>query len=283
MCTRPIDVWDMRTFDPSLLTELEAHTQLVRDYMQRDQQIFLAHDLGRSEEIASVRPTNPWGAQFQLLKEQICRQMRKRTIRAWHYARMTDEEADEISRKGVHLSTKETLRHRLEALTGSGLLSTALASKIYDASPFHSDQHESRSGKFWMVSHPLVTSDGGVELLLANWGGEVAYFWAKDSEHQEAVAKIGKARVVELAVPLAATRQTYRAGEAVLATFARSLGCPAEKHCFDLYTIEPLEAAAVLAVHTQGRRPFDEIGRDYPSGYIDVSVGWWKELTGEED
>lgn len=39
----------------------------------------------------------------------------------------------------------------------------------------------------------------------------------------------------------------------------------------------------MLAVHTDGDAAFAAIGKSYPPGYIDVDIGRWKELTGEED
>jgi hypothetical protein len=46
--------------------------------------------------------------------------------------------------------------------------------------------------------------------------------------------------------------------------------------------MSPLPATAVLAVHTEGDPSFGGMGRSYPAGYVDVSIGRWKELTGED-
>ena len=41
----------------------------------------------------------------------------------------------------------------------------------------HPEQVGPRSGKLWMVSHPVDVGDGGVMPLLSSWGGEAVYFW----------------------------------------------------------------------------------------------------------
>ncbi|MBY3386556.1 hypothetical protein [Rhizobium laguerreae] len=70
---------------------------------------------------------------------------------------------------GFEMSTPMTLRACLHGLVGLGSFFTTAADISYDQSPVH-DQ-ESRSGKFWMVSHPVAPDDSGVERLLLHWGG----------------------------------------------------------------------------------------------------------------
>ena len=147
--------------------------------------------------------------------------MQTRTIRAWHYTRLTDQEAQALKRDGIHVSTPETLTARLEALVTTGHLSRRAAEALYEASPFHGDQRKSREGKFWMISHPQAIDDGGVEPLLARWGGEVASFWLKDELLLATVSVMGPPCVIEVAVPLALTSHSYSAAEAVMAAFGR--------------------------------------------------------------
>jgi hypothetical protein len=52
---------------------------------------------------------------------------------------------------------------------------------------------------------------------------------------------------------------------------------------FALSVKEALSPEAILAVHSEGDASFAEVGRSYPDGFIDVNVGYWKELTGEDD
>jgi hypothetical protein len=76
---------------------------------------------------------------------------------------------------------------------------------------------------------------------------------------------------------------SFSAARAVVATFTRSRGGVPDKLDFDLRMTSPLRPAAVLAVHTEGEPAFEGIGRCYPASFVDVNIGRWKELTGEDD
>jgi hypothetical protein len=167
-------------------------------------------------------------------------------------------------------------------LAASGNLTAKLADKLYAASPFHSNQLEARSNKFWMVSHPVAIDDNGVEPLMAHWGGEVASMWTKDPILRGPLSTTGVPRVIELAVPLAITHHSYAAGKAAVATFGRTLGCIPSKLAFDLYATSLLLPDSVLRIHTEGEPSFQAMGLSYPEGYVDVDIGRWKELTGQD-
>ena len=63
---------------------------------------------------------------------------------------------------------------------------------------------------------------------------------------------------------------------------ARAARIPS-KFAFDLYVETALPTTAVITVHTKGDAAFELMGRDYPAGFVDVDVGRWKQLTGDED
>ena len=278
-----IDVWDAKTFDEELSALLAKEADLVRNYMTRDHRIFLAHDLGRGPVVSMLRPENPYASAFGALKEAIRELMQSRAMRAWHYTRLTTAEVEKLRDEGIHLSTPATLRARLDFLVACAGLSRQLADTLHAESPFHSDQLEARSGKFWMASHPVAIDDGGVRPLMAHWGGEVASFWTKDPALLAPLATTGIPRVIEVAVPLAVTSKTYSAAGAVIATFGRTLGCIPGSHSFDIYVTTPLPPDSVLRVHSEGDSSFHTMGLSYPAGYLDVDLGHWKELTGEDD
>jgi hypothetical protein len=276
---KPIDVWDAKTFDPALSALLAGNTALVRDYMERDRQIFLDHDLGRSRAI--LRPENAHARAYLRLADALGREMEGRAIRAWHYTRLTNHEVDLLRRDGIRLSTLSGLQTRLDAQVETGAITAASAAALFATSPFH-QQRESRSNKFWMTSHPIAIDDGGVEPLMAHWGGEGASMWMKDPMLLGQVAALGAPRILEVHVPVAATNHAYLAGEAMLATFGRELGYIPEKRAFDLYTKRALPPGALLAVHTEGDATFAAMGQGHPAGFVDVSIGRWKALTGED-
>lgn len=276
-----IDVWDLATFDAALIATLAAEIDTIRDYMVRDREIFLAHDLGRARSIR--RPGNAHAGAFMGLNERVGAEMQARTIRAWHYTRLTDAEADALRTAGVELSTLGSLKARLSARVIAGDFSQAVADALFAASPFHNDPFELRLNKLWMTSHPVVIDDPGVAPLMAHWGGEVASFSLTDPRYLATLASIGQRSVVELAVPLALTKAAYWASAAVIATFGRSLGCVPEKRQFDLCVQSPLPGSAVLAIHTDADPTFGAMAVTYPPGFIDVCIGRWKELTGEDN
>ena len=283
MAAKQIDVWDVCTFDSALVELLKEHADLIRDYLETDHQIFLSHDLGRGPSDSILRPENPYASGFNDLRDVISQKMQQRTIRAFHYTRLTDGEVAAFMRDGVHLSTRATLQRRFDEIVAAGGLLRDVADQLYAASPFHSDQLEVRSGRFWVTSHPIAVDSSGVQPLIRHWGGEVASMWARDEALTAPLASLGKPRIIELAVPMSATRHSYSVGAAVVATFARSRGFIPSKPAFDLSVEQPLTPAAVLAVHTEGDLSFKDMGRGYPVNFIDVDIGRWTELTGEEE
>ena len=265
-----IDVWNPETFDDDLFATLRANASLIRDYLVTEKRIFLEQE---ALDHWTPRPSNPHHTSYSSLLEQIIMPiLEARTIRAWHYTRLTDGEVQAIRDSGVHVSMFEAIRRRLDAQVAASAFSSDVAERLYAASPAHSaEQQPGRLGKFWMTSHPLACDNHGVELLLENWGGECVYFWLRDEDLKRAVASLGKPRILEVAVPLEATNEAYSAAKATVGSFARTLGCDPDFSLFDLYTKRPLAPDAVLKIHTEGEAGFGAIGRNYPAGLASVS------------
>src|SRR3546814_988227 len=101
-----IDVWDTATLDPALAAQLDAHADLIRDYLHTDHEIFLSHDLGRGAGRSILRQENPYADDFYRLKETIGHAMDVRVIRAFHYTRLID---DEVARSEEHTSELQSL------------------------------------------------------------------------------------------------------------------------------------------------------------------------------
>ena len=208
-----IDVWDIGTFDAELAAELEKAGPLIQSYLETEESIRLAHDLASGPNRPLRRPRNPDAAEFSALETETGMLMRRRAIRAWHYTRLTDAEVDGLTRDGVHLSTLESLRARLDALVAAGDLSPEQADELYRASRLHNER-KIREKKFWMTSHPEPVDDPGVRELLGRWGGEVAYAGLESGTLLNHLQTIGKPRVLEIAVPLAHTSCAIWAGRA---------------------------------------------------------------------
>jgi len=104
------------------------------------------------------------------------RLMEVRTICAWHYTRLTDAEVDVLLQGGIYRSSLDTIRTHIAAQVAAGAFSQEVADRLFADSLYQNDQLDSRSDKFWMVSHPVDVEEPGVELLLESWDGGSAYF-----------------------------------------------------------------------------------------------------------
>jgi len=260
-----IDVWSVAAFDPPLLALLETNAQLIRDYFDTSQRQFAERE---ASDHRGPHPTNPFGRSYMDFVETIMRDMESRSIRAWHYTRLTDGEVENMKAGGLHPGTLETLRKRLDQQAGLGFFSKADADLLYAGSPCHNrEQQPGRLGKFWMAAIPIAQDDSLVELLLESWGGESTYFWQEDQRLQVLLRTIGLPRIIEIAVNLSNTNHSYWAAKAVVETYARTLGCKTDRIGFDLYTVNSLPATSILAIHTQGDEKFDRVGLGYPQGF----------------
>lgn len=255
----PIDLWDVSTYDEHLRRMLDAHTELIRQYFETDRRLDLKREA--ADRWMPVRP-NPYAQAFVRFTEGIVMPaIAERTIRGWHYTRLTDDEVEIIRKKGIYPSTLATLRARLDAQVIKATLTRPVADALYQASPFHKELMGNRSNKFWMVSQPRPVDDSGVTLLLESWGGESVYFWLEDAALQRLVAQLGKPRVLEIAVPMRATQHSYSAARAAVAAVARTLGLKPDSGSFDLYSSEALGPEAILRIHTAGEEAFERVGR----------------------
>lgn len=278
-----IDVWNVGTFDDALRAKLDQNADLVRSYVNRENAIFLEHDYSDKPRRSMLRPENEHAAAYIRFVEHLMAIMNERTIRAWHYTRMTDDDVARFRTDGILLSSPELLRERLDRIVATGLLAADQAERLWQKSPFNSDQGDLRAQRFYLTSHPQRLTCSGVRGLLGFWGGEVASFFVQDQDMAQPLSTIGVARVIEVATPINTTRNAYHAAQAVTAAYARQIGCVEDAHGFDVCVLQRLPADAVLRIHTRGEADFDAMIESYPPGYVDVDETHWRDLTGEED
>lgn len=265
MTSPPIDVWNLETFDRALLAELNPWHDLLHNYELTSKRNFLEQQNAKGWVPLK---SNPYSDERNHFVEQVVLPaMGERTIRAWHYTRLTDVETAFLESGGIYISDLAGIRRRLDALVAERLLSLRNADALYAASPLHR-QNEIRAGKFWMTSHPVSVDSKGVKLLLDHWGGEGVYFWLQDTELIDLVKSFGRPRVIELAVPLPVTRHAYSAAKAVVATYVMALGCKPDWTAFDLYVMSAIGADSVLKIHTEGEPDFAALARGYPVGFV---------------
>ncbi|MGH6847947.1 MAG: hypothetical protein ACREC0_11070 [Methylocella sp.] len=126
-----IDVWDVETFDHALLEELRKHQQLIKAYFDTEIAILAVRETSR---LHTIIPPNEDNKLFLQFTKGLAGLAETRHIWAWHYTRLSAHEIQTLKVEGIHLSTLETLRRRLDAQVACGSLSYDIAAKIYAAS-----------------------------------------------------------------------------------------------------------------------------------------------------
>ncbi|WP_048645260.1 hypothetical protein [Nitratireductor soli] len=138
-----IDVWDLSTFDAALLARLDEQRALLFDYYGTSRANFLARE---ASDRRGPPPSNPYAGDYLAFVEDLATDMAERTIRAWHYTRLTDHEIGIIRTEGIRPATLETVQQRIAGLVASGDLAAEEAQFFFDSSPFHDDEFGGRNG-----------------------------------------------------------------------------------------------------------------------------------------
>ena len=261
----PIDVWDIETYDPELRALLEGEAELIASYWNTGRQIWLERE---AQTRRGPMLANPYGASYYAFCEELGRVMETRTIRAWHFTRLTDGEVAWLRESGLQPMNLELIGQRLDRLTAAGDVEAPFAAQLYAASPYHQDELGSRNGKIWLTTDPFPIDDSGVRELLSDWGGESLSFTHREGAVKDRLQQIGRSRILEVALPLATTTRAYCVAGAVLEIYACALGCERNGGSCDLVAVEPLGPQSILAVHSQGDPQFEIMGRGYPPRFI---------------
>jgi len=89
LCETAIDVWDFATFDGPLTELLQDHCDLVLEYLTTSRRHYIDRELS---DHTQPHAYNPFAEGYGRFVEEIGHEMESRTVRAWHYCRMTDED-----------------------------------------------------------------------------------------------------------------------------------------------------------------------------------------------
>lgn len=257
-----IDLWNPDTFSTELQRALKAKSQLVYDYHSEERRLMDEHL--NSSPYQSLKP-NRFSSEYLWFQEHKLTPILTETrIRVWHYARLLDHEVNAMQRDLVP-SSLEFLQKRLHELVAMELLSQKEAGKVFQESPFHS-QEDIRCGRLWTVTVPLHHSNGGVSPLLGSWGGESAYFRLSDRSLGAKLKNIGLPRILEIETELSDGLNAFSASSTVLEAWARKLGASVVPAGCDLAITECLGTAKIVRVHTEGESAFVDVGKTYPEG-----------------
>lgn len=253
-----ISTGDPRTFDPDLQAIFDAHKSLIEDYRERDAELEADR---RSGGMRYITDPNLVADAYIRFREDLGRQFQSRTVRCWHYTRLTGDELAHIRAHGVTPGTIESMESRIARQVATGRLSEADGAALIAASPLQDpEQAQVRIGMFWVTDRPLHPSDLGVQPLLAHWGGEVVYFRLQDEALIERIQALGTPAVLELAVPVASTTRAFSFAESALSSVVEALGYPPRLRGIDAYLTKPLGAEGVIAIHTPADPSFSTLG-----------------------
>lgn len=257
-----IDLWNPDTFSAELERTLTAKSQLIFDYHSEAHR--LMDENLNSSPYQSLKP-NRFSADFLSFQEyELTPILAGSRIRAWHYARLLDHEVAAM-RQGLVPSSLVFLKKRLNDLVAMDLLSQEEADKVFQESPFQS-QEGIRSGRLWIVTVPLHYCDTGVSTLLESWGGESAYFWLSDEGLATKLRNLGMSRILEIEVALSDGLNSFSASSTVLEAWAKKQGAPVVPTGCDLAITNCLGTAKLVRVHTEGESAFEAIAKTYPEG-----------------
>jgi hypothetical protein len=119
----------------------------------------------------------------------------------YHCTRLTDAEIDTILRNGMALQNAASLRRRVQALQGAGLIDADSAAEFEKS---NSADDANRAGMIWFCFFPpRIAGESGIGSLLRNWGGEALYRWHPKGERRALLQRIGTPCIVVADVPIA--------------------------------------------------------------------------------
>ncbi len=257
-----IDAWDPKTFGATITAALTDYSRLISDYHAEDQRLMNEHL--NSSPYQCLKRNRHFSAYQELRERILAPVLTKSRIRAWHYTRLTDEEAEAMHKRLVW-SSLDSLRNRLSNLVAKNLLTQDDAETVFVQSPLQK-QHDVRAGQLCATIIPLSPCDSGVAPLLESWGGESAYFWLSDERIATTLRSVGAPRIVEIETALSDKLNGYKVAETVLNAWARHLGVPATLSGCDLFVTECINTAKVIRIHTEGDGCFEAVATGYPEG-----------------
>lgn len=260
--THIISTGDPGTFDPALRAFFEESTDLINAYHERDAELEVDRRAGGMKYLTE---RNPFGDAYMLFRERLTELFKARTVRCWHYTRLTDDEIADIRIHGVVPGSIASMEARVARQVEAGRLSAADQAAISAGSPLrNAEQAQARQGMFWVTDRALHPSDSGVELLLGHWGGEVVYFWQQDETLINRLQRLGTPVVLELAVPVALTKRASSFADSALSSVVEALGHRPHIRGIDAYLTMPLGPQGIIAVHTPADSTFHSLGMGRP-------------------
>jgi len=170
-------------------------------------------------------PQSPQVAAREAARLRVVELLQTTKLRGWHCTRLTDEEAAQIRRYGMQLPDPEFLKRRIKALLSEMAISRRVASRLAED---NQGGQEFRRGRIWFCFFPPRTAGhSGIGELLGLWGGEALYSCHRSDEAIGRILRtIGRPRLVEADIPIAALNMAYFFGDRIINRYLAYMGFP---------------------------------------------------------
>ncbi|UVK48267.1 hypothetical protein BPNPMPFG_007606 (plasmid) [Mesorhizobium sp. AR07] len=263
-----IDLWDIGTYDSEIKDYLESHRDIIDGYsaLERKKDIMVA-------KLATWVPIQPnrFQGDYAATVDGLAEIMSTKTLRTFHYTRMTDDEVESVQAEGMVPTSVDSLNNRVDRQVAAGGLTPEQGTRIIKRPRLRTD-FGVRKG-FWSTTVPLHPDESAVKLLVEHWGGESAYWLLVGTEDEDVISvlkEIGRGRVFEITVPLAEANgglAGFSVARIAVREYACSLGSEFLREGLDLGVEHKLPPSNILRIHSEGEEGYTVIGRGYPTTY----------------
>ncbi len=175
---------------------LQRHSQTLIDHARVEEDLDLAGSETRYES------TNPHDEVFERVCEELDQQVASAELIGWHYARLAEDEIEDLHRNGVAVSSAAFAEARIQRRAQRGDFSPEVAASLLAAN-LYTNGRGRRAGMFWLVFDEALATESGIEIFLRYWGGE-AIARPHVGTDLDGALRVGTPCVVEVAAPVKA-------------------------------------------------------------------------------
>jgi hypothetical protein len=264
-----IDLWDLNTLPSATLSLLNNNTNLIRQFFERQAAI---KEISDTAGLRDTIPTTEFYSDMYDLKKAVEQSIMSESIRGFHYTRLTDPEVRAFQSNGISVTSLAMFRSKLAAVVSAGLMTQKESEHVFTNSPIVTGEYGNRIGTFFACGCPYVIGDPGISGFHSSWGGEISRWAVIDEAVLQSLRVIGKPRIIEVEIPVALTAACNwvppRIADQIVAVKWHAPKLPSQ-FGVDLCIKDPLPAANVLRIHTDGEPDFAIMARGYPDTYVE--------------
>lgn len=182
------------TWPTKVVRLLQQHSQTLSLHARVEEELDLAGSIARHESI------NPHDDVFERVCNDLDQQVASDELIGWHYARLAEDEIEDMRRNGIEVSSAEFAEARIQRRARCGDISPEGAEKLLAAN-LYTNGSGRRAGMFWLVFDEELATESGIEIFLRYWGGE-AISRPHVGTDLDSALRFGTPCVVEIAAPV---------------------------------------------------------------------------------